>query len=247
MKSQEIVGNANGKFSVRRNLFHKYPKAARHFLSLFPNNYLDIAELKDGPRLRKQIREFRKLLDLPTVSERKIIKFINGKPAYFIIGALLKRYFTFGHHDAFLFREFPLGTSHRADYLLVGRSSDGWSFVFVELESPARSTVKDGNVASSFRKGASQITEWEEWLEANYGSLREFFNKCRNPGQELSAEFIELDITRLNFVIIAGRRRDFKDRTYRVRRRNRKDGRELILHYDNLADAAEAVIGQPTY
>ena len=130
LREQEVVGKP-GEFEIRRSLFHKYPKAARHYISLFPNQYLDIVELKDEPRLNQLLVEFRALLDAAGASERKILNFINRKSAHFIVGAILKNNYRFGHHDAFLFPEFPLGTSYKADYLLIGKNSDGWSFVFV--------------------------------------------------------------------------------------------------------------------
>jgi hypothetical protein len=37
----------NGALLGRINKFREYPKAARHYSSLFPNNYFDIEELKD--------------------------------------------------------------------------------------------------------------------------------------------------------------------------------------------------------
>jgi len=40
-----------GTIAITESRFHEYPKAARHFTSLFPNNYLDIVELKDEVRL----------------------------------------------------------------------------------------------------------------------------------------------------------------------------------------------------
>ncbi|WP_025723557.1 hypothetical protein [Paenibacillus polymyxa] len=49
-KEAEKVGKLGGKW-IRKSLFREYPKAARHFMSLFPNNYLDIEELKNESEL----------------------------------------------------------------------------------------------------------------------------------------------------------------------------------------------------
>ena len=39
-------GHVVGAKFGRKNFFHKYPKAVRHHMSLFPNNYMDIMLLK---------------------------------------------------------------------------------------------------------------------------------------------------------------------------------------------------------
>jgi hypothetical protein len=52
VKQREIIFYHDGKPSIaRRNLFREYPKAVRHYLSLFPNNYLDIEDLQNEKRL----------------------------------------------------------------------------------------------------------------------------------------------------------------------------------------------------
>ena len=246
LRQEEVVGKL-GNQEIRRSRFHDYPKAVRHFLSLFPNNYLDIVELKDEERLKSQLDRFRQLIDSAEATERKMLHFIKQEGAYFIIGSILKPYFHFGHHDAFLFIEFQMGNSHQPDYLLVGRSSDGWHFVFIELEAPVGNiTIASGDLGSVFRKGLAQVSDWDAWLQARYSSLSETFNKYRH-GERLPDEFFTLDRTRIHYVVVAGRRADFKEKTYRIRRNKANKGSELILHYDNILDSAYNVIGEPTY
>ncbi len=93
----------------------------------------------------------------------------------------------------------------------------------------------------------AQIEDWDAWLEAHYCSLKETFDKCKRADADLPAEFVTMDTSRLHYVVIAGRRKDFNDRTYRIRRKKRNDDAELILHYDNLVDASQHVIGAATY
>jgi hypothetical protein len=246
MREAEIVGKL-GDSVIRQSKFRDYPKAARHFDSLFPNNYLDPVELDDKERLLAQIDQFRDILNSEDVSERTILNFINSQAAYFIVVSVLKEYFHFGHHDAFLFPEFQLGISYKADYLLVGRSSGGWNFVFVELEAPmGQVTMKEGELGSVFRKGIEQVKCWDTWLQAQYSSLKETFDKNRRSGENLPDEFFALDKSRMNFLVIASRRSDFSEKTYRERR-NMKNSSILILHYDNLIDASKNVVGQSTY
>jgi hypothetical protein len=236
-----------GRFKVTTHNPRTFPKAVRHFLSLFPNNYLDIEELKEEDRLRALVDSFEKLLN-GDATERKILKFILDTRAYFIIAALLKAHFNFGHHEAHIFPEFQLGNTYRVDHLLVGLNSDGWHFVFVELESPSGEiTLESGELGASFRKGLSQVADWSTWLEERYSSLSETFDKSRRPEEPLPREFSVFDKTRLHYVVVAGRRSDFTDKTYRIRRRRHMESRELLLHYDNLLDAAREVIGAHTY
>lgn len=245
LHQREMRGDMKFKKSVS---ICDYSKAVRHFKHLFPNNYLDICELQDEKRLRSQLEDFQHLIDTDDVNERKILNFINKNRAYFIIASILKKYFHFGHHSAFLFKEFQLGNSYQADYVLVGRSSDGWEFVFVELEAPVgKITTKNGDFGEAFRKGIRQVHDWDTWIERSYGSLRETFDKYRRSDMSLPEEFCILDKSRIHYVVVAGRRTDFKEETYRIRRKNIKQGSVQILHYDNLTDTAEDLIGQPTY
>lgn len=243
LRTQEVVSNV-GNLKIRRSRFRDYPKAARHFSQLFPNNYLDIVELTDEPRLSEQLASFEALLNANDVNERQILNFIIKRQAYFLVGSILKAYFPFGHHDAYLFPEFPLGSSFKVDHLLIGKNSAGWHFVFVELEAPAGSiTLADGNLGEAFRKGIAQTRDWEAWLDARYPSLLETFEKAKRPDRTLPCEFGQLDRSRVHFVVVAGRRKDFNDKTYRVCRKEP----QFLIHYDNVVDASRELIGQMTY
>lgn len=242
LREMEVVGKIGDK-KIIQSRFREYPKAARHFIQLFPNQYLDIVELADEERLYSQILAFTNLLNSEDVSERKILNFIVQERAYVLIGALLSR-FPFGHHEAYLFPEFQLGNSFKVDYLLVGKNSDGWHFVFVELESPTkRITLADGNLGDAFRKGLTQVEDWEAWLESRYSSISETFEKATKEGIPLPAEFYQLDLSRIHFAVVAGRRTDFKEHTYRVCRKKP----HLLIHYDNVVDAATGIIRKSTY
>lgn len=230
-----------GNFDIKRAGLSDYPKASRHFMQLFPNNWIDIVSMREEERLKAQLERFVQTLNLSAVREREILSFIKGEKAYFIVASLLSRYFYTGHHGAFVFPEFQLGTSFVADYLLVGEGSDGWRFIFVELEAPTGSiTLKDGSLGNIFRKGIKQIDDWKWWIQTHYCSLKEVFNKSRHPEKCLPDAFSELDQSRISYVVVAGRRSDFNSRTYRIRRAQKES--ELLLHYDNLVDSAERVI-----
>jgi hypothetical protein len=247
LKEEEIISNL-GKFPLLRTSRRQYPKAVRHFDSYFPNHYLDIVELSETEPLTIKLDELSELLDSDKLNELQILKFINHRCGHFLVASILKQYFRFGHHEAYLFPEFPLGTSYRVDYLLVGRSSGGWEFVFVELEAPTgKITRQNGELGEVFQKGLRQIEDWDAWLDANYSSLKETFNKHKQIEKALPDEFINLDKSRLHFVVVAGRRNDFKERTYRIQRKEFNKRGILILHYDNIIDSARNIIGTSTY
>ncbi|WP_245154071.1 Shedu anti-phage system protein SduA domain-containing protein [Jeotgalibacillus proteolyticus] len=234
----------------RINKFREYPKAARHYSTLFPNNYLDIQELKNEEYISKVSQKFLEKINEQNVNERQILNFINNNQYYLIIASLFNLY-DFGHHDAYLFKEFPLGNSYVVDYLLVGKGSGGYEFIFVELEKPSeRIFVKSGDLGDTFTKGLRQIANWKRWCENHFLSLRETFDKCRSKSADLPSEFFSSDSTRRHYVVIAGRRKDFEKNseiTYTIRHEKRKNEAIQLLHYDNLYDLARRISGKDSY
>lgn len=216
-------------------------KKIRHYVSLFPNNFLDRYEIIESEILSKEKELLINILNNPETNERIILNFINNNRYYHIIGCILKK-FPFGHHGAYLFKEFKLGTSFQADYLLIGDSSDGYHIIFVELEAPNGKIVnKDGRYSTCVNKGINQVKDWKEWIEKNYIYLKEQFNKSTRNDISLPKELYEYDSTRINYVVIAGRRKDYSEKTYRLRREYQKKDNIYILHYDNLLDLIDSV------
>jgi len=236
-----------GDIAIKRNVYFEYPKAIRHNISLFPNNFLDPKDLCDREVLTQSIDGLERILGQKDCDERPILNYIRDNRAYFIVGSILKMYFHFGHHGAFLFPEFQLGTAYKADYLLVGDSSDGFHFVFVEFESPSGNvTLSEGGFGEVSRKGFSQIDDWDSWIEANYQTLADVFLRSIKSGDTLPDEFYRLDKSRISYVVVVGRRSDFKAKTYRRKRLLNRDSIKLI-HYDNLIEDAGQMIGLPSY
>jgi len=248
IKQKEIVCIGGKQTKIRKSLFRQYPKAVRHYLSLFPNNYLDIEDLANEEKLCSVNEQFLNVLNNKNTNERTILNFIKEKNAYFIIASILKSNFNFGHHDAFIIPEFMLGISYKVDYLIIGRNSGGYEFVFVELESPfGNITINNGELGGVFRRGIKQVNDWDEWLEAYYLSLNETFQKYKHPEKLLPDEFCKLDKTRIHYAVIAGRREDFNEKTYKIKRKYQESQKITLLHYDNLFDSANAIIGKSTY
>lgn len=242
----DIKYNSTPRKYGRRTPFREYPKAIRHNMSLFPNNYMDINLLKEEETLKNQCDEFESLLNQNSIKELDIKHFIQENK-YYHIPASIFGFYNFGHHEASLFKEFQLGTYYKVDYLLVGRASGGYQFIFVEFENPYTNIIKgNGNLGETVRKGIEQINDWKTYVEQYYTSLNAEFLKYTN--KTLPNEFINYDATRMNYVVVAGRRLDFEaDNTRVIQRRIEKEQNIKILHYDNLLDEARRLIGAQTY
>lgn len=238
-----------GEFEVMDSTYYrKQPKAGRHYDSLFPNNYLDIVDLKNEELLSSINNEFADLIDNPTTIERTVLSYLNDKEKCknHIIGSLFK-YYSFGHHAAFMIPEFKLGTTYCADYLLIGKSSDGYQFIFVELESVyGRITRKGGQFGQVINKGIEQVEDWNRWLDRHYKNLHEVFSNITNE-PNLPSEFHTFDSSRMHYVVVAGRRNDFNELTYELKRRLEKNNNIKLLHYDNLVDSAYRIINEASY
>ncbi|WP_181950451.1 Shedu anti-phage system protein SduA domain-containing protein [Shewanella woodyi] len=229
--------------------YSDYPEAVRNHVQLFPNNFLDPIDLsKKLIENKDKLSRFKQLFDSEDLKERDILNFIRDEKSYFIVGSILKRNFRFGHHGVYLFREFPLGTSFRSDFLIVGLNSEGYHFVFVEFESPFGSiTKKNGNIGSSIRKGIEQIDDWDHWIDSNFSTLKEIFLKQKSNDKSLPDEFISLDKTRVNYVVVSGLRKNFSQTTYRQRRKLFDDQSILLLHYGNVIEGAKYALSVGGY
>lgn len=216
------------------------PTASYFYNSIFPNNYIHHSYEMQNYDVCEDFEKFKTLVRDKTSNERDILNFIKNSEAYFILESLFFRY-DFGHHDAYLFREFHLPPLYIVDFLLVGKSSGGYQFIFIEFESPNKEiTLKDGNLGNGFRKGIKQIEDWDLWIDSNFFSLKQVFKQYKNPDKELPSEFYELDKTRIHYLVIAGQRKDFNDNTYRVKRKGINNIK--IKHYDNVIDEVDFYI-----
>lgn len=239
-KAEKFLLNAKRKRDIGISLaelgkYHELlPDASYHYKSLFPNHYIHCDYKMHNDRIMNLYNDFISLVKNTESNERDLLNFIKDTESYFILESLFFRY-DFGHHDAYLFREFQLPPNFLVDFLLVGKSSGGFEFIFIEFESPNKDiTLKDGSLGTGFRKGIKQIEDWDSWLDSNFSTLRNLFKKYKNHTKELPSEFYELDKTRIHYLVIAGQRKHFNEKTYRVKRKGINDIR--IKHYDNLID-----------
>ena len=246
IKATEITGVPLGTI----NHYCDYPEAVKHYLSYFPNNHIFLGDVKKSCDIHLINEDFRALVHNISTTEQDILRFINHEPqAYYIIGSIFNAGgFRFGHHDSYIFPEFRLGNDYRADYLLIGKSSGGYEFIFVEFEkSKGRVTLSSGNPGQVIRSGNYQILDWKYWVDSKFSSLRLFFDTEKQNGVCLPHEFYDFDSTRMHYVVVAGTRDDYNEQTYRCRRREALDSNIVLLHYDNLYDASERLIEQNTF
>jgi len=249
LQEKEIVYHNGQPTKIRKSQYRHYPKAVRHYISLFPNNFIDAVDLiAEKALLITIIDKFQILLDNVNTTEREILNFIRNNNAYFLIGAILKSSYRFGHHALHIIPEFPLTISHKPDFVIIGQNSAGYHFVFVELENPYNHiTTKAGSHGTTIRKGIKQIDDWEIWMEKYYSHLKPVFENKKNATMHLPNEFFEFDKTRMHYVVIAGRRDDFNEHTRRLNRTMLEQRKLLIIHYDNIIEEARDIIGQSTF
>lgn len=236
---------------ISSDVFLKYhelkPEASYFHQSLFPNNFLSIKSLENKDELRRIEFEFQKLID-SNPNEREILNFINNNKYYNLIASIFHSGYTFGHHDAYLFKEFEFPATYKADYLLVGKNSHGYHFIFIELENSSGSiTNRGGEFGTTIRKGIKQVEDWDKWLESNFNTLSLIFDRKKSNLIELPSEFRSLNKTRLNYVVVCGRRTDFKNNTYEDKRRLLRNKNINLLHYDNLIDSYKTFYSTNNY
>ena len=60
-------------------------------------------------------------------------------------------------------------------------------------------------------------------------------------------EFRTLNKSRINYLVIAGRRSDFNENTYDLKRRLLRSEQINLLHYDNLLDSFDSLKSMNNY
>lgn len=246
-KKDEYIHQLSGLDIFNLKPMDYYPLAVRHHLSLFPNNHIELLGLKEQFNLIEQNKAFFHLIETEGCLERNVLNFINQTPAYHIVGSILKDRFPFGHHELYLFKEMWLGNEYRTDYVLIGKGSGGYEFVLIEFEKPdGRITIKDGHLGEAFRKGLYQVEDWKAWMDAHFDIFVSDLFSVKSE-MDFPTEFQQYDSTRFHYVVVAGRRDDFSDATYRTVRDKRQHLDIHLLHHDNLYDASVKLESDKTF
>jgi hypothetical protein len=219
--------------SSRNSPLHNHPNLeCRKFLcchnSHFPNNRLYFAE----PRLLNLEEEAENyLLELYKAdNENQIQSYIKNNRKWFIPGSILKDY-NFGHHGAYLFPELKLGAEYIVDYMLLGKSSDGYSIVFIEFENPNTPflILSSNTESESVRKGITQIRDWKRWLNES----RDYFFQSTG----LKKENIDVPMSRFFFCLVVSRRDIMDERATELRSQMCFEmSNTKIISFDRLGD-----------
>ncbi|MDP9415858.1 MAG: DUF4263 domain-containing protein [Pseudomonadota bacterium] len=176
-------------------------------------------------RLRRgEVDAFREMLDAGA-AEAEVQAFLEEHPALLV--QTLR-----GGHGRWCIPQQRLGSEHVTDFLIAEKSSIGFEWTAVELESPTqRLTTKAGDLSAVLNHAIRQITDWRNWLSYNR-------NYATRPRDKSGLGLIDID-PQLSGLIIIGRRRDLDGSTADRRRTIGRDLRIEIHTYDWLAEVAE--------
>lgn len=218
-----------------------------HTDSYFPDNFLDDYILRNNyNECNGYINELKLLIENRSCTEREILNFISNDKL-FIAAAILKSFTLFGHHDGYIFKEFELPPHYVCDYLIVGKNSDGYHFLLIEFENIYNNiTISDGDFGTTIRKGLNQIDDWKSWMDKNFLTFSSNLNRFKNKRETLPDEFNDYDSTRFTYCVVAGRREDYKEKTYRKVRELSKQN-IILTHYDKLLEEAEFLLNSGSY
>jgi len=155
-----------------------------------------------------------------------------------------------GGHSRFVFREFPIGNSFVADFVILNSYSGVWEVYFIELEPvDAKIFTKSGVPAARLAGAIKQIDDWADYFDKNKSEIRSElvrwaktkdllkYSDGKNPCN-FSGQFLSNPQTNLfeKFFILIGRRNSINsDEQNRkgqlVKRRNVE-----VISYDRLLD-----------
>ena len=122
------------------------------------------------------------------------------------------------------------GSDHVPDFLLASRSSAGFHWMMVELESPvARVLTKVGRPAKHLAAALQQVRDWRTWLTGNVAYARSGLG------------LIDIDCNVPACIVIG--RREALDRQQVAQYRALSTENLTVLTYDRLCDAAMANTG----
>lgn len=162
-----------------------------------------------------QYDELKQLLDSAS-GERKVVEWLKESRENTLV--LSRTVSTFGFPNLVV-AEFQFGTDHKADFVLLGRYSGGFSIHFVEVEPPnARLYTKKGVPHARLAGAIKQIEDWKSFettrraavideLEKSFKKRELIWGKSRvvmeNTGKRLHDPTVWLQY---HYHIIIGRR-----------------------------------------
>ena len=176
-------------------------------------------------------RESKDLLEVINSANKEsdVQSYIKKNKKWFIPLSILKAY-DFGHHFSCVVPEYNLGAEYRLDYLLIGKNSLGYQFVFVEFEDVnVEYKLKTENSESNkVRKGLSQIRDWKRWINQN---INYFLNA--DGIKEFSSNVFPWGF---RYALVVGRRDNMDETSNQLRGDLQREVDVTIMSYDRLVD-----------
>ena len=135
-----------------------------------------------------------------------------------------------GGHGRWVIPKLRLGAEHETDFVIGEKSSAGYEWIAVELESPHSSVfTKAGDFTAELNHAITQITDWRVWLRDN-------LSYAEKPRTSNGLGLLDVN-PELPGLIIMGRRNEDRDRP--DKRRYLKSRMGIEVHsYDWLIDQA---------
>lgn len=179
----------------------------------------DLAEFEtdDSVPQKQEFIEYKKVIEIAK-DERPIQKFFEQHPSFLTM--LIS-----GGHGRWAIPQKKLGSEFIPDFVIGEKSSLGYEWYLVELESPKFLMFKNNGDQSAYLSHAiDQINKWRVWLEKNIDYAT---RKRENSGLGL----LDINGTAAGFVFI-GRRR-FEDEKFKDFRRKIGESLNIRIHsYD---------------
>jgi hypothetical protein len=138
-----------------------------------------------------------------------------------------------GGHGRWVVPHKRLGGEHVTDFMIAEKSSIGFEWTAVELESPlARMFKKDGDPTAALTHAVRQIQDWRVWLGRNR-------SYAEAPRDKSGLGLVDVDGNVPGWIVI-GRRADTPSSTNDRRRSLGQQLKIEIRSYDWLLDRAES-------
>lgn len=193
-------------------------------------------------------REYPSLLD-STSGEREVSEHLRKCPQL-LYWSLCRS----SGHDRYVFREFPLGSSFKADFVVLNSYSGVWELFFVELEPVDSPLFTKAGVASKRLAGAiKQVDDWRRYFDENKAQLRADLVRwakardllgysSREEPSNFSGNRLADAATYLEarYVIIVGRRESFGPEEARRKAEYRTTHSVEIISYDRISDVVNS-------
>jgi hypothetical protein len=134
-----------------------------------------------------------------------------------------------GGHGRWVIPKLRLGSQHVTDFLLGEKSSVGYEWHAVELESPrAKMFTIGGDPTQALTHAIRQIQDWRAWLQKNQ-------NYAARSKSESGLGLTDI-VSTLPGLILIGRREDIPEHTRELRQQMNHDLNIRIHSYDYFCD-----------